>query len=195
MHESLKTHFKGYLIGRGYFRAYRALTICIQRHTELRKDGITPYWSHPLSVAAYLRTLFGGTLFEENLIITALLHDILEDTEFKSSDIMEEFGNSVLNYVDSLTKIKGELTEVYYERVSKHSTSALVKAADRIHNLNTMIGAFDNEKMLSYIQETEDYVLPMIKRCRDEYPQDEAAYENMKLIIHNNVLIIRSLLK
>lgn len=183
-HEKLYTHFKGYLVGKKYHLALKALNLMkAQFEGKLRKDGVTPVYAHSLSVAAYLRTFTYPEGMEEKVLLVAILHDILEDTEYMSADIGKYFGADILAAVRLVTKKSNYVNDTYYEAILGDVLSVFVKVADRIHNLSTMLGAFSVEKIEKYIQETEDYVLPLISKAKDEYPEFEAHFENMKFVV------------
>lgn len=66
--------------------------------------------------------------------ITALLHDVLEDTEYRKEDLLQ-FGENVADAVFTLTRKKGETEPEYVDRVLKNHMAAVVKNADKINNL------------------------------------------------------------
>ena len=69
--------------------------------------------------------------------------------------------------------------------------ASIVKAADRFHNHSTMGNAFSVPKQLSYLVETEQFVLPMIKASARAFPIQEAAYENAKLALKSQISLAR----
>jgi (p)ppGpp synthase/HD superfamily hydrolase len=73
------------------------------RH-QLRKDGATPYFSHPLRVCLILQQVFG--LHDRRVLTAAILHDTIEDTTTDADDIIERFGPDVHRWVAALTKDK-----------------------------------------------------------------------------------------
>ncbi len=64
-----------------------------------------PYYSHPIAVA----TMVADNMFRENVIIAALLHDTVEDTELTLSEIESEFSLGIAEIVERLTRIRGGL--------------------------------------------------------------------------------------
>ena len=115
---------------------------------NLRKDNITPYWTHPLSVANYIRTLqFPDDYNFEGILIVALAHDILEDTDCSNTTFEATFGTAIFRQVDILTKETEppfNSTKLYYDAICRDQLCVVVKAADRMHNLSTMVGVFSN---------------------------------------------------
>src|SRR5437667_8808683 len=87
------------------------------RH-QLRKDKETPYVSHVFRVCLVVREVFGFT--DPSMLITALLHDTIEDTTTDFDDVEKHFGNEVARWVAFLTKNKAmpeaERERVYVER-------------------------------------------------------------------------------
>jgi (p)ppGpp synthase/HD superfamily hydrolase len=73
------------------------------RH-QLRKDGQTPYFSHPVRVAWIANQVFGVT--DRIVLAAAILHDTIEDTTTDGDDVLERFGPDVLKWVAALTKDK-----------------------------------------------------------------------------------------
>lgn len=73
------------------------------RH-QIRKDGITPYFSHPVRVCLILQHVFGVT--DVQALAAAILHDTVEDTTTDCDDIIEQFGPDVAQFVAALTKDK-----------------------------------------------------------------------------------------
>src|SRR3954451_2356983 len=69
-----------------------------------RKDGVTPYASHPFRVCLIVRDLFGHD--DPRMLITALLHDVIEDTTTDYDDIEEQHGGEIATWVGYLTKDK-----------------------------------------------------------------------------------------
>ena len=70
-------------------------------------------------------------------------------------------------------------------------TSRIVKAADRFHNHSSMGNAFSVAKQLSYLVETEQLVLPMIKVAARAFPLQEPAFENAKLALRSQISLAR----
>ena len=111
---------------------------------QLRKSG-EPYITHPLHVAIYL-TEIG---MDEETIIAALLHDVVEDTSIKLSTIKSKFGEDVALIVDGVTKLdkinfstneeaQAESIRKMVIAMSKDVRVLILKLADRLHNINTI---------------------------------------------------------
>lgn len=126
------------LINRAYVYAMRA-------HGNQRRASGDPYFSHPLEVAAILTEM----KLDDATIATALLHDVIEDTEATRSEIDQLFGAEIGALVDGLTKIKrldlvsrkAEQAENFRKlliAISSDIRVLLVKLADRLHNMRTL---------------------------------------------------------
>ena len=72
--------------------------------------------------------------------------------------------------------------------------ASVVKPADRIHNLQSMVGVFDAAKMRSYIAETEKHFLPMLRRSRRLFVDQEPAYENAKWLMVSQLELLECVL-
>jgi guanosine-3',5'-bis(diphosphate) 3'-pyrophosphohydrolase len=126
------------LLNRAYVYAMRA-------HGNQKRASGDPYFSHPLEVAAILTEL----KLDDATIATALLHDVIEDTEATRAEIDQLFGPKIGVLVDGLTKIKrldlvskkAEQAENFRKLLVAISTDIrvlLVKLADRLHNMRTL---------------------------------------------------------
>lgn len=102
-YEKLSIALKYYLIGKGYNLALEALRFAKLKHDGKRKDGVTPEVQHQIEIALYLTTL-KGIREEENTIIVALLHDIIEDTDTSREAIEARFGKSIADSVWAISK-------------------------------------------------------------------------------------------
>ncbi|NLG76885.1 MAG: bifunctional (p)ppGpp synthetase/guanosine-3',5'-bis(diphosphate) 3'-pyrophosphohydrolase, partial [Xanthomonadaceae bacterium] len=126
------------LLNRAYVYAMRA-------HGNQKRASGDPYFSHPLEVAAILTDLH----LDDATIATALLHDVIEDTDATRAEIDQLFGPEIGALVDGLTKIKkldlvtkkAEQAENFRKlliAISSDIRVLLVKLADRLHNMRTL---------------------------------------------------------
>jgi len=126
------------LLNRAYVYAMRA-------HGNQKRASGAPYFSHPLEVAAILTDL----KLDDATIVTALLHDVIEDTDTTRTEIDQLFGPEIGALVDGLTKIKrldlvskkAEQAENFRKlliAISSDIRVLLVKLADRLHNMRTL---------------------------------------------------------
>jgi len=132
-------------------------------HGQMRKTG-EEYITHPVAIARHLLD-FGA---DEETIISALLHDTIEDTKLSLADIEREFGANVARIVDGLTKFgqhdfpesntldaKIETIRKWLGAVKDDLRIAVIKMLDRIDNLASL-GVFRREKQIRIAQETLD---------------------------------------
>jgi (p)ppGpp synthase/HD superfamily hydrolase len=68
--------------------------------------------------------------------------------------------------------------------------AVIVKGVDRLNNISTMTGVFKPTKQRSYVGETKEWHLPMLKEARRKYPQYNAAFENIKYAIKSRIEMI-----
>ncbi len=124
----------------------RALVIAAQAHKEqLRKGTAIPYIVHPTHVAMVLLKY----QFPEEVVVAAVLHDVVEDTDIPLSQISAEFGAAVARLVDAVSekKTEGGALRSWRERKQEKiaqlaagdSLIAAVKAADALHNCHAML--------------------------------------------------------
>ena len=122
-----------------------AYEFAIKAHGTQKRASGDPYFSHPVAVADILTNY----RLDSKSIVTALLHDTIEDTETTSAEILEMFGAEVLGLVDGVTKLtKIELqsegsgqAENFRKLVLAMSDDIrilLIKLADRLHNMRTL---------------------------------------------------------
>ncbi len=103
---------------------------------QKRKNGV-PYIIHPIRVA--YRILNHG-IKDKEIIVSALLHDVVEDTPITLEEIEEQFGKEVKEIVDALSKRKGETKKEYIERVKLNEKAKFIKAYDSFDNLMDLEG-------------------------------------------------------
>jgi len=190
---------RAWMLGREYYDALEAMEWTLAYHRGVRKNGVTPEVSHQLSVVYYLKTILDNLTHPQETLSVGFLHDSPEDYPDNVSigDIAKTFGPLVAAPVRLCNRYYGEKSikdiKSYYVEISKSPIASIVKAADRIHNVQTMIGVFNKEKQKKYVQETEEYVLPMIKAARRRFPRQERAYENAKHFLKCQIELIEAI--
>ena len=122
-----------------------AFDLAVNAHKDMRRKSGEPYIYHPIAVAHIAAKEIGlGT----TSIICALLHDVVEDTDYTLDDIEKKFGKKVAQIIDGLTKIQ----DVFDKNVSLQAENfkkmlltlsddvrvILIKLADRLHNMRTL---------------------------------------------------------
>lgn len=128
-------------------------------HHDQTRDGGGRYFDHPKEVANIIIHEL-GIRNNWKVIVTALLHDILEDTYLLSEDrIQRNFGKKVALWVALLSKVP---KEGYHERLAACGIweVLLVKLCDRLHNLRSF-SIWDEKRQKKYLRETEEVYLPL----------------------------------
>lgn len=127
----------------------KAYSFAEKMHSGQKRIGGEPYITHPKAVA--------DMMIKEDLpieyVLTALFHDLLEDTKAEESQILELGGEEVLKAVKLLTKEKGYNMSEYVSRIRNNPIAFKVKGADRLHNLKSAFCA-SKEFKKHYIEET-----------------------------------------
>lgn len=150
----------------------KAYNYASEKHkNQTRKTG-EAYIMHPLRVAKFIAE-WG---LESDVVVAALLHDIVEDCNTPISEIEEEFGSNVAKMVDALTAVNSDLEKAKgktKEEIDKMSdarlirkvdeTALLIKAADRLDNLYTISGV-PEKKQFGKAQHTREILIPLMKR-------------------------------
>ncbi|PSL17856.1 RelA/SpoT family protein [Shimia abyssi] len=145
---------------------------------QTRRSG-EPYFSHPIEVAMIL----AGQHLDDGTIITALLHDTIEDTDASYDEVAEKFGKDIAVMVDGVTKLtnlqlsstetkQAENFRKLFMAMSKDLRVILVKLADRLHNMRT-IRAMKFEKQQQKARETMDIYAPLAGRMGMQWMRDE----------------------
>lgn len=189
---------RGWLDGKGYFKAADALEFVRQMEQGTRKDGQTPKFHHQLSIARLVCTLAPHLMLPEETIAAAFLHDVLEDhgDRITRSDLEMRFGKTIADAVWKLTKKCNGLTksyDLYFGEMGTCPIASVVKLADRAHNVQTMVGVFTVDKQKSYLHEVDTYFFPMSKTARRNFPRQYGAYENLKILLRCQSALIRQM--
>ena len=149
----------------------RAYIFSRRVHQKQKRASGEPYFSHPLEVARILAKY----RLDTHSIITALLHDTVEDTYTTSKEIRDEFGEEVGVLVDGVTKLtqielnseasgQAENFRKLVLAMSDDIRVLLVKLADRVHNMRTLHFIKDPEKRRRIALETMDIYAPLAER-------------------------------
>lgn len=176
-----------WLLGRSYHVALRAFEFAQQHHVGLRKDNVSPEFSHQMFIAGYARTISSSLMQPEETLAAIFLHDVCEDYDVGYDEIENRFGRAVRVPVELLTKKKDGIRipdPVYYERMGHDPVASIAKSLDRAHNIFTMSAAgWGVEKQERYLGEVFELLLPMMKAARRRFSQQESAYENVKTLL------------
>jgi (p)ppGpp synthase/HD superfamily hydrolase len=194
-YEKAELTFRYWCIGKGYVRTLKAMEFGKEKHNGYRKDGKTLEFYHQLCICQYIRTL-PGLLDMERCLTDGLLHDTVEDKDVTLKEISDLFGADIALDMGLLSKevegVKKPLA-LYFSQIETNAHTSIVKGADRVHNHQSMVGVFTFPKELSYIAETENDILPMLKAARRSFPEQEAAYENIKYMLNCQIELVRAI--
>ena len=158
----------------------RAYVYAMKLHGKQTRESGDPYFSHPIEVAGILTDL----KLDESSIVTALLHDLVEDTDTSLDDIERLFGKEIARLVDGVTKLTR--LELQSEQ-SRHAENfrklvlamsedirvLLVKLADRLHNMQTLHYVQSADKRRRIARETMEIYAPLAERIGMQRFKDE----------------------
>ena len=142
-------------------RVQRALDFATQKHKGQKRIGGEDYITHPIAVYEMVKEQGYGEDFQ----ITALFHDLLEDTNTTEEEILAYGNQNVLTAVKLLTKEKGYDMQKYIGDIKGNQIAFVVKSADRLHNLQSALIA-NVEFKRKYILETVDWYLDFSKEIK-----------------------------
>ncbi|MFN3282131.1 MAG: RelA/SpoT family protein, partial [Tabrizicola sp.] len=157
----------------------RAYAYGLKMHEgQFRKSG-EPYFTHPVAVAAILTE----QRLDDATIVTALLHDTIEDTRSTYADLAAQFGDEVAELVDGVTKLtnlqlsstesqQAENFRKLFMAMSRDLRVILVKLADRLHNMRT-IRSMSPEKQAQKARETMEIFAPLAGRMGMQWMREE----------------------
>jgi len=212
-YDKLRHNIRQWLLGKNYHIALAAMELGLKHHTGFRKDGITPEFQHQVSQATFCRTLNDLLLFPEETISVIFLHDIVEDCNITHGEVREylrEKGATeaqldlIMRGVELMTNQYGDgfvanqkspkkPKEEYYEAMVNCPIASVCKGMDRMHNHQSMVGVFTPQKQLSYIAETRDYIIPMLKKARKTWSRQEGVLTNIKHILEVQMELVDAL--
>ncbi len=147
----------------------KAYEMAVQAHAKQRRKSGEPYILHPIAVARICAEEIG---LGPTAIISALLHDVVEDTDLTLDDVRAEFGTHIAQIVDGLTKLdsaynaespQAENFKKILSTLVVDVRIVLIKMADRLHNLRT-IGSMAPNKQLKIAAETTYIYTPLAHR-------------------------------
>ncbi|MGE4321540.1 MAG: bifunctional (p)ppGpp synthetase/guanosine-3',5'-bis(diphosphate) 3'-pyrophosphohydrolase [Sphingobium sp.] len=149
----------------------RAYVFSVQKHGSQKRASGDPYFSHPIEVAGILTDLY----LDDQTIVTALLHDTIEDTLVTYEEIEQTFGKDIARMVDGVTKLSkieamseneraAENLRKFLLAMSDDIRVLLVKLADRLHNMRTLHFIKNPDKRRRIARETIDIYAPLAER-------------------------------
>lgn len=168
--EGLKQQISAYLPAEQVVMVQQAYVLARDAHAPQFRTSGEPYITHPVAVASILSDM----RMDHETIMAALLHDVIEDTEYSYDDIAQRFGKTVAELVQGVSK----LDKVKFKDIKEFEVSnlqkmflamtqdirvILIKLADRTHNMRT-IGALKPEKRRRIARETLELYAPIANR-------------------------------
>lgn len=163
-------------------------------HTGITRKSGEPYILHPIAVSCILANM----RLDAETLMAALLHDVIEDTQYIKEDIIEKFGLTVAELVDGVTKLSQSSDKEYNKAASfrkilqatlQDPRVIIIKLADRYHNMTTL-GALRPDKRARIAQETFDIFVPMARLVGMNEMGDNLenlCYQNLDLDMFDNV--------
>lgn len=150
-------------------RIENAYKLAAEAHSkQIRKSGI-PYITHPIAVARIALVELG---LKTNSVMAALLHDVVEDTDYTVEDIRQFFGEDVAYLVNVLTKnsdgnykVSKQIDNFKHmlDSINYDIRALLIKLSDRMHNMRTL-GSMRTDKQMKITSETDYFYAPLANR-------------------------------
>ena len=179
--EHMYTFVKAKAQAAGLTQTLAALPFMREKHEKKnqRREGMgVAYYVHPLTLACHALAM---NIAEDNVLAAALLHDVVEDTDTSPDEL--PVGEEVREAVRLLShntygeeKDKEKNKPLYYGNIAKNPMAALVKCMDRCNNLSTMADGFKKPKMVKYVKQTEEFVLPLLDVVKEVPAWNNAAW-------------------
>jgi (p)ppGpp synthase/HD superfamily hydrolase len=153
-------------------QVYRAYEVADDAHRGQTRDEGTPYITHPVRVAVSLVDELN--LYSPTLICSALLHDVIEDSDITRDDVGKMFGEEIAEVVWLLTKLEEVSLTQYLASIeaAAHTGAPIVKLCDRLDNLRSIVHSPRLEKKRRLIRTTEELYVPLAART-NPYLHDE----------------------
>lgn len=168
--DAILSKVKEYMPDADINRIMAAFSFAEKAHKgQIRRDGKTPYITHPVETFKILSDFFA----DEDTLITALLHDVPEDTDSTLEEIQEKFGKKIAFLVNGVTKLskvhyQHDMTAYQVESLKKlllHTSEdlrvILIKLADRLHNMRTLENIENPNKRARIATETLEIYVPI----------------------------------
>lgn len=180
-------------------RIEKAFRFSNAAHDGIKRKSGEPFIIHPIAVAKIVAVELG---LGATSIVSALLHDVVEDTEYRLSDIENMFGERVSRIVDGLTKLSGDFDSRHALTLKKMLMTLsddvrviLIKIADRLHNMQTLDSMLP-QKRIKIAAETLFLYVPLAHRLglhaikteleelsfKHKHPNE---YEKIQLMLHD----------
>ncbi|ASD68464.1 bifunctional GTP diphosphokinase/guanosine-3',5'-bis pyrophosphate 3'-pyrophosphohydrolase [Pseudoalteromonas piscicida] len=168
--EGLKKKISEYLSPEDVDLVQKAYVVAREAHEGQTRSSGEPYITHPVEVTQILASM----RLDHETLMAALMHDVIEDTDFSQDDLAEIFGDTVAELVEGVSKLdklsfkdKKEFQAENYRKMIMAMTQdirvILIKLADRTHNMRTL-GALRPDKRRRIARETLEIYAPIANR-------------------------------
>ena len=150
------------------------------------------YINHPLMMACHAHAM---GIKDDNILSAILLHDVVEDTDTAINELpVNEETKEIVNLLTFKVlpnMSKEDSKKIYYQNIAKNKKAVTVKILDRCNNISTMAYVFSKEKIIEYINETEEYIIPLISVLKSE----PAPYCNIAFIVKYHIISVLEAIK
>ena len=192
--QQLKIIIDAYLSASEVERVLLACDYADMAHEGITRKSGEPYILHPIAVSSILAHM----RLDAETLMAALLHDVIEDTDFNKDDISGTFSQTVAELVDGVTKLSHSSDKEYNKAASfrkilqatlQDPRVIIIKLADRYHNMTTL-DSLRPDKRRRIAQETFDIFVPMARIVGMNEMADNLehlCYQNLDLDMYNNV--------
>ena len=192
--QQLKMIIDAYLLESEVVRVLEACDYADAAHDGVTRKSGEPYILHPIAVSCILAHM----RLDPETLMAALLHDVIEDTEFNKDDISLKFGKTVAELVDGVTKLSQSSDKEFNKAASfrkilqatlQDPRVIIIKLADRYHNMTTL-DALRPDKRARIAKETFEIFVPMARLVGMNEMADNLehlCYQNLDLDMYNNI--------
>ena len=187
-----------YLGADGLARLHRAFEFGRDAHAGQRRDSGIPYFTHPIAVASLLAEM----KLDNDTLITALLHDTVEDCDVSLEILAKAFGGDVAELVNGVTKLsqielksidtkQAENFRKFVLAVGRDIRVLLVKLADRTHNMQTLGAVKKDERRWRIANETMEIYAPLAERMgitRFQQELEDLAFQELQPELRESIV-------
>lgn len=214
MFQESKAELKEWLLDKAknepaYLKAIEAMEKSAQYHSGFRKDGVVEEFQHQVNIANSIRPFVEYLKYPAETFVIVFLHDLIEDYGLNDpvwnedlprlkelspvpfSYVTTHYSGLVAESLDAISKKvddKKKKSKHYFKGISTLAIASVVKLADRIDNLTSMLFVFTVEKQVKYAEEAEKYFLDFLNIARSLHPEQKVIYdafeEKIKSQIH-----------
>lgn len=150
------------------------------------------YINHPLMMACHAHAM---GIKDDDILSAILLHDVVEETDTAINELpVNEETKEIVNLLTFKllpNMSKEESKKIYYQNIAKNKKAVTVKILDRCNNISTMAYVFSKEKIIEYINETEEYIIPLISVLKSE----PAPYCNIAFVVKYHIISVLEAIK